>query len=216
MHLVEVVLLNLLLATGSLSFLHKNVLTQTCVKLNYNNEVARDLSFRRIRFGALMAAVAVPETDKSSASSPPQKRKADFSSFKVGQQFDGKVASLKNFGVFVEIAPKINALIPKSKLSNQQFSKLKTLAESKSEEPIKVELIGVSAENQTISAKYLSGDTLKDYSSLEGKDLQGKAFNATIVSKHTFGVFARINELGVDGLVPTSKIPKQLPADNLK
>lgn len=46
-------------------------------------------------------------------------------------------------------------LLPRSLLSKGSYDKLKKMADSKSEEKIKLELVGVSAENKTLSGKYL-------------------------------------------------------------
>jgi len=144
--------------------------------------------------------------------------KIDFSKYAVGQEYEGKAISAKQFGIFVDISTGTNVLIPRSLLSKNNYDKLKALVDAKSLEPVKLELIGISAENQTLSAKYLPLNlkTRKDLSSLEGKDFSGKYFQATVISGHDFGLFAEVDELGVEGLIPTSKLPDKLPAATAK
>jgi ribosomal protein S1 len=45
-----------------------------------------------------------------------------------------------------------------------------------------------------------------DISTLEGMDLSSKKFSATVISSHDFGVFAELDEFGVEGLLPASKL----------
>jgi ribosomal protein S1 len=73
----------------------------------------------------------------------------------IGQEHEGSLISAKNFGVFVGIENGVNVLLPRSLLSKGSYDKLKKMAEAKSEEKIKLELVGVSAENKTLSGKYL-------------------------------------------------------------
>ena len=56
---------------------------------------------------------------------------------------------------------------------------------------------------------------VQDLSSLND-DVIGKQFNASIKSSHAFGLFATIEELGVEGLVPISKLPGRITPDKIK
>lgn len=132
---------------------------------------------------------------------------ADFSIYSVGQEYEGTIIGAKQYGFFVDISTGVNVLLPRSLMSRGSFEKLKGIADSKSKEKVKLELVGVSAENRTLSGKYLSYQVRSDISSLQGKDLTDKYFNATVVSAHEFGVFAEIEEFGVEGLIPASKLP---------
>jgi len=42
------------------------------------------------------------------------------------------------------------------------------------------------------------------------------AYNATVVGTHDFGVFAELDEYGVEGLVPASKLPDKMPAGTIQ
>jgi len=171
------------------------------------------------RFSTIMSDPVVEETS-SVTSSPVKQIKADFSSFAIDQEYEGKVMSAKNFGIFVDIASGYNVLLPRSLISNTVYERLKKMATDKSAELIKIAIVGLSAENQTLSGKYIppagSGKDRSDLSSLSNVDLKSKMFNATIVSSHEFGVFAVLDDLNVEGLVPASKIPSTNDGRSIK
>ena len=157
-----------------------------------------------------------PVVEETATKSTPVAIKADFSSFAIGQEYDGKVMSAKNFGVFVDISTGFNVLIPRSLVSRNVFEKLKQMAADKSADLIKVNIVAVSAENQTLTGKYVvaKGKERSELTSLLGSDIKAKFFNATVISAHDFGLFAEIDDLNVEGLVPASKLPEQIsPAD---
>ena len=145
------------------------------------------------------------------------KEKVDFSTFAIGQEYDGKVITAKKFGVFVDIDTGYNVLIPRSVLSPWAYNKLSSMAEQKSTESVKISLIGVSESNKTLSGKFLvprggqSGQERTDMSALLGLDYSSKFFNATIVSAHNFGVFAVLDDLNIEGLIPASKLGVKVP-----
>jgi len=56
---------------------------------------------------------------------------------------------------------------------------------------------------------------VQDLSSLSD-DVIGKQYNATVKSTHAFGLFATVDELGVEGLVPISKLPNRITPDKIK
>jgi S1 RNA binding domain len=158
------------------------------------------------------STVAVP----SSSSSKAGVAVVDFSQYAVGQEYSGSLVGAKAFGVFVDITG-INVLLPRSQMTKGNYEKLKRLADSKSKEQIRLELIGVSAENSTLSGKYLSANTNKgDLSALEGTDISTKFFQATVVGAHDFGLFAELDDYGVEGLVPASKLPERMPSGSIQ
>lgn len=132
----------------------------------------------------------------------------DFSDFAVGQEYQGKLIKAMPFGIFVDISKGTNVLLPRSVLSKGTYEKLKSKAEANADDLVKLELVSVSAENKTISGKYIPENYVAraDISSLEGKDFNSKSFNATVVSTHEFGIFAELDEYGVEGLIPASKL----------
>jgi ribosomal protein S1 len=142
----------------------------------------------------------------------------DFSQYAVGQEYSGTLVGAKNFGVFVNIGTGTNVLVPRSQLTRGNYEKLKRLSDSKSKEQIKIEIISVSAENSTLSGKFvpLNYKGKPDLSVLEGTDISSKFFNATVVGAHDFGLFAELDEFGVEGLVPASKLPEKLPSGSIQ
>ena len=153
-----------------------------------------------------------PVNTKKKGNSTPK----DLSGFSVGQEFEGKVVSVKQFGAFVEVEGGVNVLLPRSLLTKGNFAKLSQLASTKSKETVRVELLSVSQQNQTVSGKYVSGSKeLQDLSKLEEKDYAGKAFNATVCGVHDFGIFAELDDFGVEGLIPSSRLPETLPGNSV-
>jgi ribosomal protein S1 len=141
----------------------------------------------------------------------------DFSQYAVGQEYSGSLVGAKAFGVFVDITG-INVLLPRSQMTKGNYEKLKRMADSKSKEQVRLELIGVSAENSTLSGKYISANykNRPDLSALEGTDISTKFFNATVVGAHDFGIFAELDDYGVEGLVPASKLPERMPSGSIQ
>jgi len=152
-----------------------------------------------------MASGDAPSIPTTKAYASPSQ---DFSQYSVGKQFEGSLISSKKFGFFVDIGTGINALIPLSQISRRAAEKLQAIVESKSNEKILIELINVSAENKTISAKLVQDQI----AIVPGP----KFYNATVVSVHDFGIFARIDELDTDGLIPLSKLPTSVTKANIK
>jgi S1 RNA binding domain len=160
----------------------------------------------------------VVEAPSSSSGKKPEVAVVDFSQYAVGQEYSGSLVGAKAFGVFVAIATGTNVLLPRSQMTKGNYEKLKRLSDSKSKEQVRLEIIGVSAENSTLSGKYLSGNykTRPDLSALEGTDISTKFFNATVVGAHDFGLFAELDDYGVEGLVPASKLPERLPSGSIQ
>jgi predicted RNA-binding protein with RPS1 domain len=158
-----------------------------------------------------VAAVAEGLKDAGEEEAP-----TGFAAISVGQEYQGKVISAKQFGVFVDIGEGQNALIPRSVLTRGGYERLKGMTST--EKKIDVEIIGVNAENQTISAKYIppGHQERADISALQGQDLSSKFYTATVVSTHNFGVFAELDDFGVEGLIPSSKLPSPLPKESIE
>eukprot|EP01038_Epipyxis_sp_PR26KG_P012900 gene12900-17284_t len=141
----------------------------------------------------------------------------DFSSYAVGQEYEGTVVGVKQFGLFVNIGTGKNVLLPRSLLSRINYDKLKSLAESNSTETIKLELVGVSAENQTLSGKYISANykNRPDISIMKDVDV-AKVLDGAVVSAHDFGIFVELTEYGVEGLVPASRLSMKDSSQSIK
>ena len=158
-------------------------------------------------------------------------------------------------------------------MSRGAYERLKRMAEMKSKDAVKLSLIAVSAENATLSGKYIPAVAMKEVSLLQKADA-GTALDATVVGAHDFGktslslchnrpyihssclintytlfqyitypmdihsmnsfilkhpitllhhassfvigIFAELDEYGVEGLVPASKLPDKLPAGTIQ
>ena len=87
------------------------------------------------------------------------------------------------------------------------------MVENKSKDLVKLEILSVNQQNQTLSGKYIpSGVTnLLNIADLESKGADAytsMSFNATVVGVHDFGVFAELDEYGFEGLIPASMFPQ--------
>jgi predicted RNA-binding protein with RPS1 domain len=150
------------------------------------------------------------DAPEAATPSPVAETSNPFSSLSVGQELEGTCKAAKQFGVFVDVALGTDILLPRSILSRGNFEKLKKLADTKSKEKVKVEIVSINAENKTLSGKYVSSNYKKDrsdLSALDGKEISSQFFNATVISAHDFGIFAELDDYGVEGLVPASKLP---------
>lgn len=162
-----------------------------------------------------MMSDVVPEAAAPVAAATESKkgpRVKDLSGYVVGGKYEGVVTSAKAFGVFVKLPTgNVDALLPRSVLSKSNFDKLKGFADAKSKTPVEVEILTINAQNQTISAKYLSPESANalDLGTLDPKELKTRTFDATILSTHDFGVFAKIEGTEVDGLIPASLLPER-------
>ena len=167
--------------------------------------------------------VATPEVSAETVSAPTSPSSSsskkdggnDFSQFSVGQDYTGNLVGAKNFGVFVNINKGTNVLLPRSQMTRGAYERLKRMAETKSKDQVKLEIIGVSAENSTLSGKYVPASPMKEVSLLQKADASN-TFDATVVGAHDFGIFAELDEYGVEGLVPASKLPDKLPAGTIQ
>lgn len=140
-----------------------------------------------------------------------------FANYAVGQEHEGIVTSAKPFGVFVSIAENARVLLPRSKMSKGSFEKLKAMQKAKSSEAVRVELTSINAQNQTLTGLYkpATDPLLFDFQAVKAlsrKQLQQRAFEATVVSTHDFGVLAELNGYGVDGILPISMLPDKMSA----
>jgi len=93
------------------------------------------------------------------------------------------------------------------------YSKLSMMAESKSKDKVKIEIISVNQQNQTLSGKYLPGGAEKtlNIADLESKGADAYSsmqLKATVVGVHDFGVFAELDDYAFEGLIPTSRLPE--------
>jgi polyribonucleotide nucleotidyltransferase len=142
--------------------------------------------------------IVAEDTSSQSTSSQPSDPN-DFSQYAVGNQYPATLVSSKSFGLFAKISTGKDVLLPRALMSRSQFDKFTKMLEDKAKKEIKVELVSVSAENSTLSARLVQSLNLDDLS-------EDRVFNATVSSIHDFGLFATVEEIGAEGLVPISKL----------
>ena len=174
--------------------------------------------FNMLRKHDTRMSMAVEESPSTTEPAPASAQQLDFSKFNVGQEYEGTLISAMAFGIFVDISTGVNVLLPRSVLSRVSYDKLKKLADSKSKDLVKVQLIEVNATNQTLTGKYISPNyqDRADVSSLADKDLSGKVLKATVVGAHDFGIFVELDDYGVQGLVPSSKLSSKMNGDKIR
>ncbi len=122
-------------------------------------------------------------------------------SLQVGMDITGKIRSIQNFGVFVDIGG-IDGLIPLSELSWSKGEKPADLFAIGDE--VTVRIIGIDWERErlTLSFKAILPDPF--LSSLE-KYPPDSLVRGTVVRLEKFGAFVNL-EPGIDGLIPISKL----------
>jgi len=122
--------------------------------------------------------------------------------YKEGDRVKGKVVGIFNFGVFVEIEPGIEGLIPKSEISWKKKIKPSELFEMG--DLVEGVIINIEPEKRKLllSLKQLKPNPWEEISK---KLKKGDIIEGKIVSIHSFGMFVEIEE-GVDGFVPNSYI----------
>ncbi len=201
---MRILLISLLLALVQVTYAFKT--TTNSIKFHNKWTITNHHNFNN--GNKLFMSTQSEDTKKNNKSN---KVNIDLSKYSIGQSHSGTILSAKNFGIFVTISEGVNVLIPRSVLSRGEFEKLKRICDTKSKESVNIELIGVSAEQGTLSAKYINPNFKQkmELSSLDPKTFSSKTFTATIVGAHDFGLFAEIDEYGIEGLIPASKIPKQ-------
>lgn len=177
--------------------------------------VSTAISRNSHRMSRISSSSLAMSDDADAAAPKPKKTRApvDLSGFSEGQKLEGKLLSVKAFGAFVEVPGGANVLLPRSVISRGSYSKLTKMAESKSTDPIHVEIVSVDTEKNTLSGKYIpAGVTevlnIEDLQAQGAEIYQAKQLQATVVGVHDFGVFAELDEYGAEGLIPMSRLPE--------
>jgi DNA-directed RNA polymerase subunit E'/Rpb7 len=186
-------------------------IARTSSAIRANAASSRVATSRQSSWVKLFAAVEEPPVETPAVTGD------DFAQYAVGQQYDAVVSNAKNYGVFAKITSTgFSVLLPRMKMSPQNFAKLKGAVEAKSEEPVRIEILNVDAENRTLSAKYIPTSGSQDIATLKDMNLKAESFEATVVSAHDFGVFAKLDKEGFEGLIPASKLPDSMPKGTIK
>lgn len=135
----------------------------------------------------------------------------------VGQEYSGIATRARPYGIIVNISSDSSVFIPKAKVSRGVFEKLKASIARKSTEPVQIKIAAIS-ENGTLSGDFIPpiGAISRDPDLLKSKEWRNRRLNATVVGAHEFGLFAELDEFGVEGLVSPAKIPREMIGGSIK
>ena len=124
---------------------------------------------------------------------------------KLGQEYEGVITSVTNFGIFVELEEGVDGLIHISDLSWSK--KIKHPAEfTKIGEDIDVVVLDVDVENRRLSLGHKQLEE-NPWDVFEGIFTLGSVHNATIVNKNDKGGVVAL-PYGVEGFVPNRHLAK--------
>ena len=123
--------------------------------------------------------------------------------FSEGQEVEGKVVSITDYGAFVELDKGIEGLVHISEMSWRQHIKHPNQMVNLGEE-VKVKILSIDKDNRKISLgmKQLEPDP---WSEIEARFPAGTVTKGVVRNLTNFGVFVEI-EPGIDGLVHVSDL----------
>lgn len=125
------------------------------------------------------------------------------SKYPLGARLTGKISSITDYGLFVEVAPGIEGLVHISEISwTERISNLHKHYQQKQE--IEVVVVALDKQNRrmSLSIKQLTQDP---WQSIAEKFAVGDKIDGTVSNVTDFGVFIEIAN-GIDGLVHVSDI----------
>ncbi len=136
--------------------------------------------------------------------------------YKVGDKVKGKVKSIVDFGVFVEVGEDMDALIHVSDISWTRKN-IELAAEFKDGQVVEAMVLAVDKENQKFSLglKQLEEDPWKK---IETRFPVGTVVEAEVVRVTDFGAFVEL-ETGIEGLIHISELSEERvekPSDVIK
>jgi small subunit ribosomal protein S1 len=138
------------------------------------------------------------------AQSESGKRTEIFGSLQPGQVVQGTVTNITDFGVFVDLGG-VEGLIHISELSWGRVSHPSSLVKIGS--LIDVQVLDLSLERcrVALSLKRLQSNPWENASA---QFPEGSVANAVVTSVLSFGAFARLSDVGIEGLIHASEIPQ--------
>lgn len=128
-------------------------------------------------------------------------RKERLASLQAGEQIDGTVQRITDFGAFVDIGG-VDGLVHISELAHDHVDKVTDVLEEGQE--IKVEVLSVDLENERISLSY-KNTIPGPWSDIQSRIKEGDQVEGTVKRLVDFGAFVEI-EPGVEGLIHISQI----------
>ncbi|HOJ92880.1 MAG TPA: S1 RNA-binding domain-containing protein [Dictyoglomaceae bacterium] len=120
----------------------------------------------------------------------------------IGDKVKGKITNITNFGIFVELKPGLEGLIPRRYLS---WERIEDLSQNfKIGETIEAVIINIDKENKklTLSRRELLQDP---WSSIHEKYQEGQNVKGTIIAKQKDGMTIEI-EPGIEGFLPINHL----------
>ena len=135
--------------------------------------------------------------------------KAAWERLNPGDEVEGTVRSLTDFGAFVDLGG-VDGLVHVTELAHRRVRHPKEVLQEG--EKVRVKILAMDEEKHRIS---LSMKALQDdpWAGLEERMPAGSKFSGKVVRKADFGVFVEI-EPGLDGLLHTSQFPPGMTLDS--
>ena len=119
---------------------------------------------------------------------------------KVGDKFEGTVASIMNYGAFIDLGSSVQGLLHISEITWEHNAKPEKYL--KVGQKVNVFIKELDSENKKMSLGY-EGKEKNPWETFEGN--VGDVVNVTIKNMTTFGAFAEVTK-GVEGLIHISQI----------
>jgi small subunit ribosomal protein S1 len=136
--------------------------------------------------------------------------------YKIGSKIKGKIKSIVDFGLFVDIGEEVDALIHVSDISWTRKN-INLTEDFKEGEAIEAQVVSIDKENQKFSLglKQLEEDPWKK---IEERLPVGTVIEAEVVRVTEFGAFVEL-ETGIEGLIHISELSEERvekPSDVIK
>ncbi len=124
------------------------------------------------------------------------------SKYRAGDQVTGRVVRHAQFGIFLELEPGLEGLIPASEVSWRRSDKPSDIA--KEGDMLRVKVLDVDPEKKrlSLSLKQSAGDP---WTGAESKYARNTVLEARVISTTDFGAFVEI-EPGIEGLIHISEL----------
>jgi len=122
--------------------------------------------------------------------------------YAAGTQATGRVAKLTNFGVFVELEPGVEGLVPMGELSWDRVGKASSIVEVNQMVTVKVLSVDRERERISLSLKQLSEDP---WTTAEGAFAVDSTVEGKVTKTVDFGAFVELAP-GIEGMIHISEL----------
>ena len=142
-----------------------------------------------------------------------EKQQDAMKDFKVGDNIEGKITAVVDFGAFVEFGDNLEGLVHISELAWQRIDNPKQIV--KIGDKIKAQIISVDGSRVSLSMKKLTDDPWKDVAK---KYKIGQTVKGTVLKLNPFGAFVELDK-DIHGLAHISELgevahPEELMQEN--